>query len=415
MAYYNSTNTFETQTERPTSSPNGYEQIDNVYDDVLAGSEINMRRNRNRMNSPTRMTTPTRSRINSPVRSPTLVDQRTRYSPIRSPSPSAPVYQPNFGYQEQQQLPQPQPRYVDNAQRSIFKHMKPPIFNGNSDIRTWLATFEVYATAGHWNDVMKFAAASDSLQGLPKRIFDQQLLEKGVRPWNEVKNELTLIFGNTQNKTIAMERLNKRVQKDFEPIENFYFDKMALINEINPNMREDEKISLIVGGLNRHTKNKYFDFLLASPQQPRDSNELFNLLKKMSDVSKLMDPKRIRFVDNNYKEDNYKGNRYNQNYNNKNYNYKQRSDNQIDYLVKTVKDLKFKVNRQDYSNKNYQTNKNQTTTERQDGQNTGTKLKNRFNDNNRDNITCYNCNKIGHYSTECKAPKKQGNAGRQQK
>jgi len=270
----------------------------------------------------------------------------------------------------------------------MFSNIKPPVFNGSTEIKTWIATFDVYATAGRWTDMMRFAAVADSLQGLPKRIFDQHILVKGVRPWNEIKDDLMLIFGNTQNKSIALERLNKRLQKDFEPIERYFYDKLSLINEVDSKMIEEQKISLIVSGLNRFTKSKYFDFILASPQQPNDTNELFGLLKKMSDVQQLMDPRK-RYSELHITEDNksQKPHRINQ------------TDKTINYLVNSVKELKMNSrsnpNKNDYQRRGISNKINvQTKPSWQNRQTDANKTKQTSNaPKSKENITCFSCQK----------------------
>lgn len=124
----------------------------------------------------------------------------------------------------------------------------------NQNVREWIDAIDEYAIIYKWNDrtichlaLTKLRGAADVwYRGLPSRIFT----------WSEWKDLLIQNFVAKRNLHKLMENMVMCVAKNNQSLYEYAFEKLAHINKLKISLTDEDKVDLIMGGIN----NKQIQF-----------------------------------------------------------------------------------------------------------------------------------------------------------
>ncbi|GFT14829.1 CCHC-type domain-containing protein [Trichonephila clavipes] len=106
----------------------------------------------------------------------------------------------------------------------------------------WLKEYDRVANFNKWDDMMCLANVYFFLDGTARQWYVNN--EDALDSWEAFKNGLSGLFGDRQRYTRrAEEQLKCRAQRSGESTQSYIQSVLGLCQEVNPLMREDEKVS----------------------------------------------------------------------------------------------------------------------------------------------------------------------------
>ncbi|XP_037297080.1 uncharacterized protein LOC119190116 [Manduca sexta] len=110
--------------------------------------------------------------------------------------------------------------------KNILPNFDPSVTNQRIDI--WLKKVNECASVYGWDDRTTIHFSLQKLQGLAKIWFES--LDTIMFSWQEWQEKLTTAFPHEHNYGQYLEDMLKRKSKFNEPIETYYYEKLALLN-----------------------------------------------------------------------------------------------------------------------------------------------------------------------------------------
>lgn len=145
--------------------------------------------------------------------------------------------------------PVPAPTFPNNNYIKIkTPTANAPTFDGSGDVENFLANYNRAAKLNGWTDQLKvhylpFYLVKEALQ-----MFDNNLAHIGS--WQEVEDRFvahyTPFIGQEE---VREQEMRVRVQDPTESVENYFQEKLKLINKVDSNMAESKKMRLVLMGL----------------------------------------------------------------------------------------------------------------------------------------------------------------------
>ncbi|GFT06655.1 CCHC-type domain-containing protein [Trichonephila clavipes] len=112
----------------------------------------------------------------------------------------------------------------------------------------WLKEYDRVANFNKWDDMMCLANVYFFLDGTARQWYVNN--EDALDSWEAFKNGLSGLFGDRQKYTRrAEEQLKVRAQRSGESTQSYIQSVLGLCQEVNPLMREDEKVSHLMKGV----------------------------------------------------------------------------------------------------------------------------------------------------------------------
>ncbi|GFU88087.1 transposon Ty3-I Gag-Pol polyprotein [Trichonephila clavipes] len=133
---------------------------------------------------------------------------------------------------------------------SLQQWRSPSTFRGapGEDPLKWLKEYDRVANFNKWDDMMCLANVYFFLDGTARQWYVNN--EDALDSWEAFKNGLSGLFGDRQRYTRrAEEQLKCRAQRSGESTQSYIQSVLGLCQEVNPLMREDEKVSHLMKGV----------------------------------------------------------------------------------------------------------------------------------------------------------------------
>ncbi|GFU79010.1 CCHC-type domain-containing protein [Trichonephila clavipes] len=127
---------------------------------------------------------------------------------------------------------------------SLQQWRSPSTFRGapGEDPLKWLKEYDRVANFNKWDDMMCLANVYFFLDGTARQWYVNN--EDALDSWEAFKNGLSGLFGDRQKYTRrAEEQLKGRAQRSGESTQSYTQSVLGLCQEVNPLMKEDEKVS----------------------------------------------------------------------------------------------------------------------------------------------------------------------------
>ncbi|GFY09502.1 retrovirus-related Pol polyprotein from transposon 412 [Trichonephila clavipes] len=142
----------------------------------------------------------------------------------------------------------PGPRY--NLRARAVQWRSPSTFRGapGEDPLKWLKEYDRVANFNKWDDMMCLANVYFFLDGTARQWYVNN--EDALDSWEAFKNGLSGLFGDRQKYTRrAEEQLKCRAQRSGESTQSYIQSVLGLCQEVNPLMKENEKVSHLMKGV----------------------------------------------------------------------------------------------------------------------------------------------------------------------
>ncbi|GFV59953.1 CCHC-type domain-containing protein [Trichonephila clavipes] len=133
---------------------------------------------------------------------------------------------------------------------SLQQWRSPSTFRGapGEDPLKWLKEYDRVANFNKWDDMMCLANVYFFLDGTARQWYVNN--EDTLDSWEAFKNGLSGLFGDRQKYTRrAEEQLKCRAQRSGESTQSYIQSVLGLCQEVNPLMKEDEKVSHLMKGV----------------------------------------------------------------------------------------------------------------------------------------------------------------------
>ncbi|GFV35719.1 CCHC-type domain-containing protein [Trichonephila clavipes] len=133
---------------------------------------------------------------------------------------------------------------------SLQQWRSPSTFRGapGEDPLKWLKEYDRVANFNKWDDMMCLANVYFFLDGTARQWYVNN--EDALDSWEAFKNGLSGLFGDRQKYTRrAEEQLKCRAQRSGESTQSYIQSVLGLCQEVNPLMKEDEKVSHLMKGV----------------------------------------------------------------------------------------------------------------------------------------------------------------------
>lgn len=130
----------------------------------------------------------------------------------------------------------------------------------NQDPKEWIEQYDIISSANGWNDDKKLANIPALFQKSKNAQYWYAVTFQNKAPKNYMDfcDKFINTLSPRNNDFVAYSKMNERRQQIAEqPIDNF-FAKMHMINQYDPNFKEQMKVNLLVDGLLPEFKSKIF-------------------------------------------------------------------------------------------------------------------------------------------------------------
>ena len=306
-------------------------------------------------------------------------------------------------------------------------NLKLPAFTGNDDWKVWISRFEAIAQRRNWTDEEKLDEILPRLQGGAGEFVFTQLPKTTLNNYTELVKELGYRYRIIENTKSYISQFANRSQKSGEMIEEYAAELKRLHHKAYPkrdrNQRRDDLLERFMRGILDEEVRFFVNYM----KKPTDIDEaVYAVVECMSErqSSKYKEPYSERKMKKHIRRTSPFGEEY-------------EGDTECDTeeeIEETILRLKSHQKQKQEQKKNENANEceNRDKGMKSEVSNTlkcssGTESKSLIQqlqerisilekqvqegrpDEKRKSITCYNCNKLGHISRNCRAPKNNKN------
>lgn len=177
---------------------------------------------------------------------------------------------------------QPSGQGTHSANKLDYKNILPEFdpSSKNQRMDVWLRKVNECASVYGWDDKTTIHFSMQKLQGLAKTWY--QSLNTILFTWSEWQEKLIKAFPSEQNYGQSLEDMLRRKSTYNEPIENYYYEKLALINQCE--ITGKHAVDCVIHGLSDRTvkssalalrcsePEQLLQFLLSNKERPYQSN-----------------------------------------------------------------------------------------------------------------------------------------------
>ena len=284
--------------------------------------------------------------------------------------------------------------------RPVRSAITPQLFDDRTDnttISEYLFRFEMIAKANKWSDSDKVDQIFHYLRGNAEKCYEDVIRANPLISWEELKNTLEERFKKRNGRVGALEKMLKRKQSEDETFRNYFYDKLALIRQMDDKMKIEDKITYLIQGTKNSVRREVKKFFYDNDIESDD--KLYSLIGDMDDLD----------LDENHSE--YKS------YKSKDSKKDKKDDTRLERMERELSKLRNELyeRRQRFSpnnnykgnsngfnrNNNNQNNDQKNVSENNKTEGFNTKPKVRFERNDRDKYSCTYCLKDGHLENRC--------------
>ena len=284
--------------------------------------------------------------------------------------------------------------------RPVRSAITPQVFDDRTDnttISEYLFRFEMIAKANKWKDADKVDQIYHYLRGNAEKCYEDVIKANSSITWAELKNILEERFKKRNGRVGALEKMLKRKQSEDETFRNYFYDKLALIRQMDDKMKIEDKITYLIQGTKNSVRREVKKFFYDNDIESDD--KLYSLIGDMDDLD----------LDEDHTET-------------KSYKFKEtkkdkKDDTRLERMERELNKLRnelyerrqrFNTNPNYKGNQNnFNRNNNNSTTEQKNTNDSNksdhydTKPKVRFERSDRDKYSCTYCLKDGHLENRC--------------
>lgn len=125
----------------------------------------------------------------------------------------------------------------------------PPNFDGKSDIEEFIRDYTLACSLNQWPDQLKIHYLPLYLKGSAKVLCENEIMNKQFNTWTEIETIFRNFYTPVGNEDRIEWEMLSRKQKPTESAEEYFQEKIRLINKFDPHMVEDRKVKLLLYGL----------------------------------------------------------------------------------------------------------------------------------------------------------------------
>ncbi|RWS21237.1 hypothetical protein B4U80_11902, partial [Leptotrombidium deliense] len=175
----------------------------------------------------------------------------------------------------------------------------PKTFSGaaHENVAIWLEDYEVVAAANSWSEATKLKKLPAFLSGTARSHYQLEIAAQQLT-WADIKANFLKQFLPHDHKRLIKEELNSRKQLPNEPVANFICEMRGLAKRVDPNMPEDELVSLIMNGILPSISQQLFSHNIDKVEtlQTKAVQTEWGLRKAQRNTSTLLQPKNITAI-----------------------------------------------------------------------------------------------------------------------
>ena len=129
------------------------------------------------------------------------------------------------------------------------RQVTPRTFDGVEDFRQWMAHFELVMAANKWSENTAVLQLPLYLTGTAFQYFIDQKSQQNLDTWAKARDALKAVFAPQNSNQFDYARMINRKHVLGEPIQVYVLDKVEKINRWSPTADEKEKVGLVLTGL----------------------------------------------------------------------------------------------------------------------------------------------------------------------
>lgn len=150
--------------------------------------------------------------------------------------------------------------------------LRPDVFEGTADqLDDYLEDFEYISNANKWSDEEMAQKLPAFLRGPWKKWYRNQYGSSFCTSYKTLKKKLQKALIGSLTSEIRFDKLFERKQAYGEDFDNYYFEKLDLIEKVNPQMPDKERVYHLTRGLAPHLVVEVQKF---GPQTPTDVRDI---------------------------------------------------------------------------------------------------------------------------------------------
>ena len=280
---------------------------------------------------------------------------------------------------------------TDKYGRPVRQAITPQIFDDRNDsptIEEYLFRFERTAKANQWRDSDKVDQIYHYLRGNAEKCYEDVLrLNKEIK-WPELKSILEERFTKKYGRVVALEKMYQREQGNRESFRNYFYDKMALIRQVDNGFKTEDKLMYLIQGTRPEIRREIRRYLY--DKKIENDDELYSIVYDLDDLDITGSESSHNNESNNNRD--------------------RKADMRLEKLEKLVKRLSEQLDGKRRDNNGYNGNNRRnydSAKAKYDGDSEETKGESsskprvRFERSEEGKPVCNYCSKVGHTSYRC--------------
>ena len=158
----------------------------------------------------------------------------------------------------------------------------PTSYDGTTDPREWLSYFNDVAEANLWNDDFKFKRLISCLKGAPLQWYRNEKSRNPSFNFTQFRRGLIEKYTNECDQFLSQINIMRMNQRKDQSLNEYWENKLSLIEMTAPTMSVAEKITHLFNGLNQDLYRKVISKYMTS--RPETLEEMYRIIKRADDA-----------------------------------------------------------------------------------------------------------------------------------
>ncbi len=160
----------------------------------------------------------------------------------------------------------------------------PSFYDGHTDPNIWFREYEIICDSNSWDsDEIRLRRLIGYLTNAPRTLLMEEKQSNPSLTYQQFKDKLISRFTSTCHEFMVIGKIQRRIQTPTETFEEYWYDKLQLMNAIAPKMDKQTKMNFLVEGLHSPLYDKVLNNIVLSP--PKTMDGLFTIIKSFNDVN----------------------------------------------------------------------------------------------------------------------------------
>ncbi len=156
----------------------------------------------------------------------------------------------------------------------------PSFYDGHTDPNIWFREYEIICDSNSWDsDELRLRRLIGYLTNAPRTLLMEEKQSNPSLTYQQFKDKLISRFTSTCHEFMVIGKIQRRIQTPTETFEEYWYEKLQLMNAIAPKMDKQTKMNFLVEGLHSPLYDKVLNNIVLSP--PKTKNELFTIIKSL--------------------------------------------------------------------------------------------------------------------------------------